>query len=318
LLSRVFFRPSFARLTNSSSFSTSTSSSSSFRKWLPRVSGLVSGIGVAAFAFTTYTTSMAKEEVALDPNNFKSFKLLEVYPVTHNTNLFRFELPKRDQTLGLDVASCLVVKAPIGEGGKDEVRPYTPVSSPEDRGFLDLCIKVYPKGVMSKHIGNLKPGDTLDFKGPFSKIPYKANMKKNIGMIAGGTGITPMYQVLNEILKNPKDKTEVHLLFGNLSEPDVILKSELDKLALRHQNFHVHYVIDKATTKTWKHDVGYITDDLINKYLPGPSDDNLIMVCGPPGLMKVISGEKTKDNKQGELSGSLKKLGYNESQVFKF
>ncbi len=32
-------------------------------------------------------------------------------------------------------------------------------------------------------------------KGPFSKLKYTANMKKSIGMLAGGTGITPMLQV---------------------------------------------------------------------------------------------------------------------------
>lgn len=29
------------------------------------------------------------------------------------------------------------------------------------------------------------------------------------GMLAGGTGITPMWQVINAILKNPEDKTQV-------------------------------------------------------------------------------------------------------------
>jgi cytochrome-b5 reductase len=48
---------------------------------------------------------------------------------------------------------------------------------------------------MSKHLGELKVGDTLDFKGPLPKYPYKANTKKHVGMIAGGTGITPMLQV---------------------------------------------------------------------------------------------------------------------------
>jgi len=32
-------------------------------------------------------------------------------------------------------------------------------------------------------------------KGPIPKYPYQPNIKKNIGMIAGGTGLTPMLQV---------------------------------------------------------------------------------------------------------------------------
>lgn len=47
----------------------------------------------------------------------------------------------------------------------------------------------------------LKPGESIEMKGPFPKLAYKANDYDAIGMIAGGTGITPMYQVLLEILK---------------------------------------------------------------------------------------------------------------------
>ncbi len=38
-------------------------------------------------------------------------------------------------------------------------------------------------------------GETLDVKGPIIKLAYKPNMKQSIGMVAGGTGITPMLQV---------------------------------------------------------------------------------------------------------------------------
>jgi len=262
--------------------------------------------------------SAKEEKTALDPNNFKAFTLIDVYQVNHNTSRYRFALENPDQLLGLNVASCLVVKAPIGEDGKDVVRPYTPVSDPADRGFLDLVIKTYPQGVMSKHIANLQSGQTLDFKGPFEKIDYKPNFKKRIGMIAGGTGITPMLQVIHEILKNSDDKTVVDLVFANQTEDDVLLRNELDLLSLRHPNLKIHYTIDKATTKTWKHDVGFINESMLKKYLPPPSDDNLILVCGPPGLMKHISGDKAPDYTQGELTGLLKKLGYNEKQVFKF
>lgn len=41
----------------------------------------------------------------------------------------------------------------------------------------------------------LQEGDLIEIKGPFPKLPYTANMKKEIGMMCGGTGITPMLQV---------------------------------------------------------------------------------------------------------------------------
>jgi NAD(P)H-flavin reductase len=43
-------------------------------------------------------------------------------------------------------------------------------------------------------------------------------------MLAGGTGITPMFQVLNAVLKDPKDRTRITLLYGNLTEDDILLR----------------------------------------------------------------------------------------------
>jgi cytochrome-b5 reductase len=38
-----------------------------------------------------------------------------------------------------------------------------------------------------------------------------------VGLIAGGTGITPMYQLIKAIFKNPNDKTKVSLVYGNVN-----------------------------------------------------------------------------------------------------
>lgn len=72
------------------------------------------------------------------------------------------------------VASAILVKG-AGEGVKDKegkpvIRPYTPVTSPETPGHLDLLIKKYPNGAMTSHVHGLKPGDKLAFKGPIDKF----------------------------------------------------------------------------------------------------------------------------------------------------
>jgi cytochrome-b5 reductase len=38
-------------------------------------------------------------------------------------------------------------------------------------------------------------GDTINARGPKGQFNYSANMCREIGMIAGGTGLTPMLQV---------------------------------------------------------------------------------------------------------------------------
>jgi cytochrome-b5 reductase len=44
----------------------------------------------------------------------------------------------------------------------------------------------------------------------------------------------------------------------------------------------------------------------------------MIFVCGPPGFMEAISGDKTPSKEQGVLGGVLKSMGWKEEEVYKF
>ena len=117
---------------------------------------------------------------------------------------------------------------------KPVIRPYTPTSSAGAVGHLDLIVKIYEAGVMSAHIGKLAVGDALEMKGPIVKLPYEANTWPAIGMVAGGTGITPMLQVAAAALADPADKTKVSLVYGNVAEEDILLRDEIDAMAKAH------------------------------------------------------------------------------------
>lgn len=222
---------------------------------------------------------------------------------------------------GLTVASAVLTKFTPAEGGKPVLRPYTPVNDEDARGHLDLLVKKYPDGPMSTHLHSLAPGDKVDVKGPLPKYPWSANKHEHIGLIAGGTGITPMWQLIRAIFKNPEDKTKVTLVFGNLTEEDILLKKELAELENTYpQRFRAFYVLDNPPKdKEWTGSKGYITQELLKTVLPEPKTDNIkVFVCGPPGLMNAISGNKKSPRDQGELVGVLKELGYTPEQVYKF
>ncbi|CAF0874854.1 unnamed protein product [Rotaria sordida] len=261
---------------------------------------------------------------ALDPNAFRSFKLADIKKYNHNTNIFTFAFDDPNAKYNGKTASCVVLKADIN--GKEVIRPYTPVSRPNTVGHLDFVIKNYPQGTMSKHVHSLKKGDTVEIKGPIPKYPYEPNKFDNLVLVAGGTGLTPMIQMIEEVLFNPTDKTKITFLFANTSLDDILLKEYLDKLLETYPHrLKVHYIVDKLAKdekKIWQGEVGYITAKMLKKLIPMPAkkDDEslLVMVCGPPGFMKLLSGEKTKDFKQGELTGLLKELGFTEKNAFKF
>lgn len=90
---------------------------------------------------------------------------------------------------------------------------------------------------MSQLLDSLDIGDTIDIKGPVGEIVYlepgqflirgKPRNASKLAMLAGGTGITPMYQVIKAVLSNPSDKTECSLVYANQTEEDILLKDEV-------------------------------------------------------------------------------------------
>ncbi|KAJ5403569.1 hypothetical protein N7509_003440 [Penicillium cosmopolitanum] len=281
------------------------------------------GLAGAGAGFYRYSTGAAAEPInrpkVFNGEDWIDLKVAGIETLSHNTKKLRFEFDDKEAVGGLPVASALLTRFKPEGKEKNVVRPYTPTSDESQPGFLELVVKSYPGGPMSEHIHSLNVDQTLAFKGPIVKYPWEANKHDHICLIAGGTGITPMYQLARQIFKNPEDKTKVTLVFGNVTEEDILLKKELNELENTYpQRFRAFYVLDNPP-KEWAGGKGFITKELLKTVLPEPKEENIkVFVCGPPGLYKAISGGKVSPQDQGELSGVLKDLGYNKDQVFKF
>ena len=180
---------------------------------------------------------------------------------------YRFNLPNATDILGLPIGQHISVAAMIEGQPKEVVRSYTPISSDENPGYFDLLIKSYPSGNISKHMAGMKIGQPLKVKGPKGAMVYTPGLVRHFGMIAGGTGITPMLQIIRAIIRGrPKnggsDTTEVDLLFANVNKEDILLKEDLDALATEDDGFRVHYVLNNPPEK-WDGGVGFVTTDMI-------------------------------------------------------
>lgn len=262
-------------------------------------------------------------EPVFDKDNFLPFEITKIEPYNLNTKLITFATPK-GQATNLPVASALFARSADEDGPKDNkgnlvVRWYTPVSDASIPGQFTLMIKKYDDGKLTPHIHSLKVGDKLAFKGPIKKWAYKMNEFDQVGLIGGGSGITPLYQILGHALKDKNNKTKFTLLYGNLTEDDILLRKEFDTLKKKYPDtFNVVYFVDKKTTSDAAVKAGYIGKDDIHDHLkPELGEKIKVFVCGPPPQMKAISGMKA-GMKQGELSGALKDAGFTEDQVYKF
>ncbi|XP_055669426.1 NADH-cytochrome b5 reductase 2 isoform X1 [Falco peregrinus] len=269
-----------------------------------------------------------------DPLAKYPLRLLDKEEISHDTKKFRFGLPSPDHVLGLPVGQHVYLSAKID--GNLVIRAYTPVSSDETKGYVDLIIKVYHKNVnpkfpeggkMSQYLDDMKIGDIIDFRGPNGLLVYKGagtrhegtflikphkkseaekKVAKHLGMIAGGTGITPMLQLIRRITNDPKDSTKCYLLFANQTEKDILLRDELEDIAKRHPDqFVLWYTLDRPP-QDWKYSSGFITADMIKNHLPSPGSETLILMCGPPPMIQFA------------CQPNLDTLGYPKSSTFSY
>jgi len=193
-------------------------------------------------------------------------------------------------------------------------------------GCFDLLVKDYGEnGYLSKYLcEDLLIGGEIQFKHiDFNiKIPAPFTQKK-IGMIAGGTGITPMIQALHAILGDgPSDQKstteEVTLLYGSRNKSDILGGDMLRRWAsMYNEKFkHIDVLSHESADSDYDGERGFIDKAKIEKYFPPASlgSDVIIFVCGPPIMYQLLCGPRNEK----EVTGILGELGYTSSQVFKF
>jgi cytochrome-b5 reductase len=187
---------------------------------------------------------------------------------------YRFKLPQPDSIFSLPVGQHISIGAMLRQADgttKEVIRSYTPVSGDHQSGCFNLLIKTYPQGNISRYMSSLKPGEKIRIRGPKGAFIYTPNMVRRFGMIAGGTGITPMLQIVREIVRGRADgdKTEVDIIFANVNSEDILLTEELDNLT-QDTGVRAYYVLNNPP-ENWTGGVGFVTADMINvRYLPYP------------------------------------------------
>lgn len=243
--------------------------------------------------------------------------LLERKSIAHDTRILSFGLPDEQKPLGLSTCACILARGGKDEEGNPVVRPYTPISTNAMIGKMDLMVKVYPKGKMSQHMDTMKIGETLEFKHIKFNVKLQYPFKKaHIGMLVGGTGITPMIQALHAVLGTSTDTTKVSILYGSRTTNDILAREVLDEwVAMFPDRLTVTHVLsEEPKDSQWDGARGFINADLIKQHFAAPADDGLVLVCGPPPMYKALCG--ARDEK--ELTGVLADVGYKAENVFKF
>jgi len=170
--------------------------------------------------------------------------------------------------------------------GRGEEHPFTISSSPALPGVHTATIK--ESGDFTRGISMVRPGDLLAVQAPFGRFSYLLHpQEKDIVFIAGGIGITPIMSMLRH-MRDSAAEMDVHLLYANQSEADIVFKKELEELASeKAPRLRVTHVLDRPG-EGWTGERGRIDWPMIKKNVSGDLKAKAFYLCGPPPMMNAL------------------------------
>lgn len=233
---------------------------------------------------STFTEIHQRENATIiDNTKYRTLIIDKLIKETPETVSVYFK-PEDKAFYNYKAGQYLTLKIKIGS--KTYHRCFSLSSSPNIDDFLRITVKL--KGDVSHFFYNsAKIGDTVESLlpvGDFVFIPNKSAENHNV-LVAGGSGITPLFSMLNQILQfEPKSK--VTLLYTNKREENIIFKKELNQLSDQNPQFeYINFI--SGNKRIGKNDL--IKGNNANYF-----------ICGPDSLKNGIA----KDLKNLNISKS--------------
>ena len=177
------------------------------------------------------------------------------------------------------------------EGGKS--RPYTPIAIDFATGTVQFLIKRIEGGAVSPKLFDLKSGDQIQMKGPSpGEFEWEKSKYGRIFLIGGGSGLTPLFQIVDAAIADADKTAEFHLLYGNKTADDILWKSEMDALQSKNSSTFktITHCISRGDLPSEQNFIkGRVTKEVIASKTNSITDKDYAVICGLPEFNMAMS-----------------------------
>lgn len=118
-----------------------------------------------------------------------------------------------------------------------------------------LRITVRTIGSFSTALNNLDVRDTVTTSAPYGYFYPEERDDTPLVLVAGGIGITPCFSIIKELLTK-KDQRQIHLLYSNQTEKDIIFADEINQFSKENNNFSVTHFITRESPQNINYQSG--------------------------------------------------------------
>lgn len=233
---------------------------------------------------------------------YQILKIVKVKKLSRNVTLLRgvSDKPKgsKERTISAIIGNTLApfragqyIGVKVDIDGVKTGRAYSIVSSPNNLSYYEIAVKdLGADGFVSPYLCNeVKVGDRLEVTEPLGNFYYNRLFHgKNLVFIAGGCGVTPFISMLRHFYENHAPYN-VHLIYGCLTEKDILFGEEMKRMSEERDNFSLTIVLSEPES-SWTGTTGFITKDVI-KSAVGSLDDSMIYIVGPDLMREFLLDE---------------------------
>ena len=202
----------------------------------------------------------------------------DIIPRTHNVKSLRFPRPK-----DFEYKAGQFMFVTIKSGDKEMRKHFTISSSPTEKDHIEFTKKL-TGSEFSNALDAFKTGDWAMIDAPYGRFTFEGEYGK-IGMLSGGIGITPLRSICR-YCTDTQLETRITLIYGNLTENDIVFQKELTKIQEQNKNLKVIFTVDHPS-EDWTGYTGYIDAKMIKAEIPDYMD-RIFYTCGPPGMIRAI------------------------------
>ncbi len=177
--------------------------------------------------------------------------------------------------------------------GHEVRRSYSMSSAPAVDLFPAITVKRVPNGEVSRFwIDTVREGDVLQVLEPSGRFTLdQENVSRDIVMIGGGSGITPLFSLLKQALAT-EERSFITLFYANRNERSTLFSDQIRQLEQRHPDrfkvIHLHSQPDDD----WIGIRGRINnarlEQMLSSTLHYDKGDARFFICGPPELMRTV------------------------------
>ena len=227
-------------------------------------------------------------------SQFHPLTIKDIVKETKDAVSISFHIPENLSTaFKYESGQYLTLKATIN--GKDVRRAYSICSSPCS-GEVRVAVKQIENGIFSTYANTvLKSGDTIEVGNPEGRfvISTNATNKKKYAAFAAGSGITPIFAMVRDVLRN-EPQSEFVLIYGNKTSNETIFYNQLNDLAKEFPNrFALHYTFSQSDESALS---GRIDQQKVDYILEqhNTSAFNDFYLCGPETMINTVKDRLTE------------------------